>query len=81
MRAIVQLNKEDYLIVTFKGISGDHIGIVQCQSFNQDEVTNPNEQYSIGDELDVEMVEQTENGFVLCIPAAQDISKEPKTHR
>jgi hypothetical protein len=49
------LNKEDYLIVTFKGVAG-HVGILQCQGFNSDETTSPNEAYSIGDELDVEMV-------------------------
>ena len=81
MRATVQLNKEDYLIVTFKGVAG-HVGILQCQGFNSDETTSPNEAYSIGDELDVEMVEQADNGFVLCTPVIPDLSaKTAKTPR
>lgn len=42
-----------------------------CQSFNNDESENPNEKYSIGDEIDVHVLEETDSGFYLNVPVLQ----------
>lgn len=52
MKAIVELNKEDYLIISFKQ-NRKQLGLIKLQSFNNDQVPNPNEKYNIDDELDV----------------------------
>jgi len=44
VKAIVELNKEDYLIVSFKQ-NRKQIGLLQMQPFNNDKVPNPNEKY------------------------------------
>lgn len=50
--ATVELNKEDYLIVSFKS-NKRKFGLLLCQSFNNDIVPNPNDKYQINDEVEV----------------------------
>lgn len=38
------------------------------QKLNNDKVPNPNEKYSMGDEVEVTVLEITESGFVLTLP-------------
>lgn len=76
-KAVVELNKEHYLIVSYKS-NPNQFGLVMCQSFNSDESENPNEKYSIGDEIDVQVIEETESGFILNVPVLS-MSKKDKS--
>jgi ribosomal protein S1 len=38
------------------------------QNLNNDKVPNPNEALSMGDELEVKVLEQAENGYYLTVP-------------
>ena len=69
-KAVVELNKEHYLIISYKS-NPSQFGLVMCQSFNNDESENPNEKYSIGDEIDVHVLEETDSGFYLNVPVLQ----------
>lgn len=70
VKAIVELNKEDYLIVTFKQ-NRKQVGLLQLQPFNNDKRPQPNEKYQIDDEIDVQVIEDTTEGFVLTIPVLE----------
>lgn len=54
-KVVVELNKEDYLLVSFKQ-SKTSIGLLMMQNLNGDQVPNPNEKYQVGDEIDVKVV-------------------------
>jgi predicted RNA-binding protein with RPS1 domain len=75
---VVELNKEDYLLVSFKQ-SKSSIGLLMLQNLNNDQVPNPNEKYQIGDEVDVSVVSITESGFILIVPASQVAPAGQKT--
>ena len=66
-RAVIELNKEDCLLVSFKQ-SKNFIGMLMTQNLNDDQRPNPNEKYQIGDEIDVRVYQITESGFVLTVP-------------
>lgn len=76
-KAIVELNKETYLIVSIKS---DRSKICLCimSNFNKDDATNPSQTLQIGDEIDVKVVGKNENGLYELVPFANssDIKKK-----
>lgn len=77
-KAVVELNKEDYLLVSFKQ-SKTSIGLLMMQSLNNDQVPHPNEKFQIGDEIDVNVISITDNGFILTVPVQSQISAKSKS--
>jgi ribosomal protein S1 len=76
-RVTVELNKEDYLLVSFKQ-SKTCIGLLMMQSFNDDHLPSPNEKHQIGDEIEVRVIQNTETGYVLTVPVAGSQQAKPK---
>lgn len=74
-RAVVELNKEDYLLISFKQSKGQ-IGILQMQSFNGDDSSNPNDKLQVGDEVDVRVIGLNENSFILTTPVLASRSEK-----
>lgn len=74
-KVTVELNKDDYLLVSFKQ-SKQTIGVLMMQGLNNDQVPHPNSKYNMGDEIEVKVVSIAENGFILTVPAvSQQITK------
>ncbi len=44
------------------------------QSLNNDQVPHPNSKYNMGDEVDIRVISVAENGFILTVPVASNIS-------
>ena len=76
-KAIVELNKETYLIASIKS---DRSKICLCimSNFNKDDATNPSQSLQIGDEIDVKVVGKNESGLYELVPFAKssDIKKK-----
>ena len=73
-KVTVELNKEDYLLVSFKQ-SKQSIGLLMMQNLNNDQVPCPNGKYQTGDELEVKVTSITEDGFILTIPIEGAVKK------
>lgn len=73
-KAIVELNKEQYLIVTFKKARGQ-VGVCIPNDFTQVNKTEIYAKYQVGSELTVNIVKGG-SGFVLAIPAEQTQSEK-----
>lgn len=72
-KATVELNKDDYLLVSFKQ-NKQRIGVLMLQSLNNDQVPHPNAKYNMGDEVDVKVISVAENGFILTVPVQSNAS-------
>jgi len=72
-KVTVELNKDDYLLVSFKQ-NKQRIGVLMIQSLNNDQVPHPNSKYNMGDEVDIRVISVAENGFILTVPVASNIS-------
>lgn len=72
-KVTVELNKDDYLLVSFKQ-NKQRIGVLMMQSLNNDQVPHPNAKYNMGDEIDVKVISVADNGFVLTIPTTTNAS-------
>jgi predicted RNA-binding protein with RPS1 domain len=73
-RVIVELNKDDYVLVSFKQ-NRQAIGLIMMQNLNNDQVPNPNAALNMGDELEVKVLEQADNGYFLAVPVIQASAK------
>jgi len=71
-KAIVELNKDAYLIVSIKS---DRSKICLCimSNFNQDDATNPSQGLQIGDEIDVKVVGKNESGLYELVPIVKSL--------
>ena len=69
-KAIVELNKDNYLITTLKN---DRSKICLCvmSNFNRDDAKNPGQDLQIGDEVEVKVVGKSELGLYNLVPAGQ----------
>lgn len=70
-KVTVELNKDDYLLVSFKQ-NKQRIGVLMLQSLNNDQVPHPNAKYNMGDEIDVKVISVADNGFILTVPVASN---------
>ena len=77
-KAIVELNKEQYLILSFKK-SRQLIGVCIPNDFTQVNKTELYAKYQVGTELKVKVMASTDGAFVLALPAEETQSlRTPK---
>jgi hypothetical protein len=77
-KAIVELNKEQYLIVSFKK-SRQRIGVCIPNDFTQVNKTELYAKYQVGSEIKVRVISSEEGSFVLALPANEEKSvRAPK---
>ena len=74
-KAVVELNKESYLILSIKS-NRSKIGFCTFSNFNSDQASNPHSHLQIGDELEVEVVKKNSHGFYELIPAPSTETKK-----
>ena len=78
-KAVVELNKESYLIVSIK-TNRARIGFCMLSNFNSDQDSNSHSHIQIGDEIEVEVVKKNTHGFYeLVHVAAAAEGKKSKT--
>ena len=81
VKAIIELNKESYLIVSIKS-NRSKIGFCMLTNFNSDQTSNPHVGLQIGEEIEVEVVTKNSMGFYELVPAVQaDAKKSAKRER
>jgi predicted RNA-binding protein (virulence factor B family) len=69
-KAIVELNKEQYLILTFKN-ARQQVGVCIPNDFTQVNKTELYAKYQVGSEVTVRFISSNKDGFILTLPAEE----------
>ena len=77
-KAIVELNKDEYLIISLKN-DRSKIGVCLLQSLSNNLVQTKQvyQKYSLGDEIEVKLVDKkaaSEDGFLVTVPKTSQLS-------
>jgi predicted RNA-binding protein (virulence factor B family) len=76
-KAIVELNKEQYLIVTFKK-ARHQVGVCIPNDFTQVNKTELYAKYKVGSEVNVRIIKSEEtDGFILTLPVEEQTLVKP----
>lgn len=79
-QAIIELNKESYVIASVRGSKQAHsIGVCLLHNFNNDDASNPYQSYQVGESIPVKVLGLDEStGFLKLLPdfKKQDLDKK-----